>query len=94
MTASRSSPWARRIAIAALILVSALFSSFNAGERVSLNLGFTILYRISLVGLVFIAFLFGMLTMFLFGLRHDRRIRAALQTRDPYEPPPPPDSAV
>lgn len=80
MPAERAS-WGRRIAIAALVLTAAAFTFLNAGERVSLNLGFTILYRISLVGLVFAVFLVGMITMFLFGLRQDRRIRAMLRDR-------------
>jgi hypothetical protein len=82
------------------VLFATLFSFLNAGERVTLNLGFTILYRISLVGLVFAAFLLGMFSMFLFSLRHDRRVREALMERErerrllerelsTYNPPPP-----
>lgn len=73
-----------------LVAAAGFFSFLNAGERVTLSLGFTTLYRISLVGLVFGAFLLGMVAMFLFSLRYDRRIRDAL--RDHYEryPPPPP----
>lgn len=93
--------WARRIGVISLVLVSGLFSFLNAGERVTLNMGVTTLYRISLVGLIFIAFLLGMLTMFLFGLRQDRRVRRALQAQQvgpryaepiPYDRPP--ESAV
>lgn len=79
--ASERASWGRRIGIGALIFAAAVFSFLNAGERVSLNLGFTTLYRISLVGLIFVVFLLGMVTMFLFGLRQDRRIRAALRNR-------------
>lgn len=77
-----TSSWPRWLGIAALVLVSGLFSFLNAGERVTLNAGFTVIYRISLVGLVFVVFLLGMLTMFLFGLRQDRRIREALRIRE------------
>ncbi len=62
--------------------MAALFSFLNSGERAALNLGFTTLYRISLVGLVFGAFLLGMITMFIFGLRYDRRVREALRERE------------
>lgn len=100
--------WNRRIGVAVLVLVAAAFSFLNAGERVSLNIGVTTLYRISLVGLVFAVFLLGMVAMFLFGLSQDRRIRAALHARgsqssipnpspvSPPEPPPvnPPDPDV
>ena len=60
---------------------AAFFSFLNSNERATLDLGFTVLYRISLVGLVFGSFLLGMITMFLFGLRYDRKVREAL--RDP-----------
>jgi uncharacterized integral membrane protein len=79
----------RWIGVAVLVLLAAVFSLLNAGERVTLNVGFTMLYRISLVGLVFGAFLLGMIAMFLFGLHHDRRIRAAL--RESSRRPAPPD---
>jgi hypothetical protein len=78
---AETASWGRRLGIAALVLVAATFSFLNAGERVSLNVGVTILYRVSLVGLVFAVFLLGMATMFLFGLRQDRRIRAMLRDR-------------
>lgn len=74
-----TSRWGRSAAVLLLVLMAGIFSFLNAGERVTLNVGFTTLYRISLVGLVFGAFLFGMVAMFLFGLRHDRRIRDALR---------------
>ena len=94
--------WPRRLGVAGLVLAAAIFSFLNAGERVTLNIGFTTLYRISLVGLVFAIFLLGMVAMFLFGLRQDRRIRALLRNRaaQPFynyresPPPNPPDPTV
>ena len=86
----------RWIGVGALVLVAGFFSFLNTGERVTVNLGFTVLYRLSLVGLVFGVFLLGMITMFLFGLRHDRRVRDSLrgQYAEPdvafYTPPEPP----
>lgn len=94
-----SGGWARWGGVALLVVVAAFFSFMNAGERVTLHVGFTVIYRISLVGLVFAAFLLGMITMFLFGLYHDRRIRSALREQEArraaaeryaYEPPPEP----
>lgn len=79
--ASEHASWGRRLGIAALVLTAAIFSFLNAGERVSLNIGIATLYRISFVGLIFVVFLLGMVTMFLFGLRQDRRVRAALRNR-------------
>lgn len=74
--------------MALLVIVAALFSFLNAGERVTLDLGFAVLYRISLVGLIFSAFLLGMIIMFLFGLRYDRRVRDALREQSARTPPP------
>lgn len=75
---SRGHAW-RWAALALIAVFAAVFASFNAGERVALNLGFTMLYRIPLVPLIFVAFLVGMVTMFLVGLRHDLRVRRALR---------------
>ena len=80
-----ASGWGRWFAVSVLVAVAAIFSFLNAGERVSIDVGFTTFYRISLVGLVFGSFLFGMVAMFLFGLKHDRRIREALREREETE---------
>lgn len=76
MTGSR---WARWGLLAAIGGLAAVFASFNSRERVALSLGFTELYRVPLVVLIFVAFLAGMVTMFLLGLRHDLRVRQALR---------------
>jgi len=65
--------------VASLAILAAFFSFLNSNERVTLDVGFTVLYRISLVGLVFGSFLLGMIAMFLFGLRYDRKVRDALR---------------
>ena len=81
----------RRWALSALgVLLLALFAFLNAGERVSLNLGVAVLYRIPLVGMFFGAFILGMVTMFGFGLRHDRRVRELLREHGLLDRPPPP----
>lgn len=74
MTAER---W-RWVGLGAIALLAAVFAFANAGERVALRLGFVTLYQISLVVLILVAFLLGMLTMFLLGLRHDLRVRRIL----------------
>ncbi len=79
MSGPERSPWARWLAVASLVLAAAAFSFLNSRERVTLDVGFTTLYQISLVGLVFGSFLMGMIAMFLFGLRYDRRVRDALR---------------
>lgn len=85
--ARRKQPaWGRWVGVALLVIAAGFFSFLNSGERVTLNVGVATLYRISLVGLVFIVFLLGMVAMFLFGIRHDREIRDVLTTRDPLPP--------
>lgn len=72
---------ARWLGLLAVALGSGLFAYWNAGQRVTLDLGVLTLYRISLVALIFGAFLLGMVTMFLIGLRHDLRVRRQLRER-------------
>jgi uncharacterized integral membrane protein len=78
----------RWVALFAIVVVSGLFSYLNAGQRVTLHLGFTTLYRLSLSHIVLGAFLLGMVTMFLVGLRNDLRLRRD-QRRHPVSRPPP-----
>lgn len=93
--------WARWLPLLAIVLLSGFFAYLNGEERITLNLGFTIYYRVRLVPIVFGAFILGMIAMFLLGLRHDMQVRRALREhhllRDPYptppEPEPPPDSS-
>lgn len=96
----------QRVGLGAVLILSALFAYSNSGERVALQLGPFVLYQVSLVLLIFVAFLAGMLTMFVLGLRHDMKVRRALQERGfdvppaparetppapPFPPYPPPD---
>lgn len=79
--ARKSRDWKRLLTLGAVILLAAIFSFLNADERIAINIGFTVLYRLPLVGVLFTVFLLGMLTMFLFGLRHDRAVREALRAQ-------------
>lgn len=86
--------------MALAVLLAAAFAYINSGERVSLHLGLFVLFRLPLVALLFVAYLLGMVTMFLIGLRHDRQVRRVLrmyqiqEERRPWraEPPPDPDT--
>jgi uncharacterized integral membrane protein len=76
------------------VLGSALFAFFNAGQRITLSLGFVVFYRLSLVNVVFGAFVLGMVCMFLIGLRQDLRMRQQLRERGLLDSPsarPPPE---
>lgn len=72
---------ARWLPLLAIVLLSGLFAYFNTGERVTLNLGVTVIYQVRLVPVVFGAFVLGMIAMFLVGLRHDMRVRRHLRER-------------
>lgn len=71
----------RWLAPVLVAVFAALFARLNAGEAVTLHLGFATLYRIPFAPLVLAVFLLGMAAMFLLGLRHDRRVRRLLQER-------------
>lgn len=72
----------RWVGVAAIVMAAAALVYLNAGERVSLQLGFVRLYRMSLTGLLFVSFLAGMVTMFLIGLGYDLKVRRALREAD------------
>lgn len=78
----------RWVGLVVVMLLAGLFAYLNGGERVTLYLGFATLYRISLVGLVFVAFLLGMTVMFLVGIEHDLRVRRLLREYRLHERPP------
>lgn len=72
------SRWLGPLAIAVL---AAVFARLNSGEALTLRLGFHTFYRVPLVPFVLGMFLLGMITMFLLGLRHDRKVRRVLRER-------------
>lgn len=87
----------RWIALGSITLLAGVFGYLNAGESVAVHLGLFVLYQVSLVMLIFVAFLLGMVTMFLLGLRHDVKVRRLLRERrlhrdatQPLPPYPPP----
>ena len=93
----RRSEWRRWLLLGLAVLFAALLAYLNSGERVSLHLGLFVLYRLPLVAILFVAFLLGMVAMFLIGLRHDMRVRRVLreyriqEERRPWRTEPPPD---
>jgi hypothetical protein len=60
-------------------LLASLFTWLNAGESVTLRLGFITLRSVSLSAVVFGSILFGMGLLFLAGLRADIRTRRMLE---------------
>ena len=93
----RRRPWNRWLLVALAVLLAGAFAYINSGERVSLHLGLFVLFRLPLVALLFVAFLLGMVTMFLIGLRHDKQVRRVLRQYQvqeesrPWRAEPPPD---
>src|SRR5690606_38637327 len=79
----------RWVPLVGVTLLAGVFGYFNAGEAVALHLGLFVLYQVPLVALIFVAFLLGMVTMFLVGLRHDLKVRALLRERAAAPPPRP-----
>lgn len=63
----------------ALALLSAGFAWLNGGIRVDVNLGLVRLSGVPLPVVVFAAFLLGMLTLFLAGLKAELRTQRMLQ---------------
>jgi uncharacterized integral membrane protein len=86
----------RWLPFAAVTLAVALFTWWNRGERVVVDVGFATFYRAPFTFVVFLAFLAGMLSMLLLSLRHDLRLRRELEARglldrpaaEPASPPP------
>jgi uncharacterized integral membrane protein len=72
---------ARWVPIAVITLLAAAFASWNRGERVVVDVGFTTFYRAPFTMVIFLAFLAGMLSMLFLSLRHDLRVRRELQAR-------------
>jgi uncharacterized integral membrane protein len=79
-----------------LALFATVFAWLNGAETVRVNLGLVRISGVSLPGVVFVAFLLGMLTLFLASLKSEmrtqrmlRRYREALgaeAARDPERP--------
>ncbi|MFW6084629.1 MAG: LapA family protein, partial [Gemmatimonadota bacterium] len=63
----------------ALALLSAAFAWLNGGVRVDVNLGLVRFSGVPLPVLVFTAFLLGMLTLFLAGLKAELRTQRMLR---------------
>lgn len=61
------------------VLLAIGFAWLNAGQRVGLHLGLFRIRSVSVTGIVFGAFLAGMLTLFLASLKSDLRTRRMLE---------------
>ena len=64
-----------------VLVVSILFGALNGPQRVTLNLGVTVLYRVPLTLVGFTGLFMGMVVMLVAGVRSDLRVRALLRQR-------------
>lgn len=70
------------IAGAVLVLVLSMgFAALNGGQRVTLRLGFTTLYRIPLTVVAFGSLVVGMVVMLIASIHSDLRVRRILRER-------------
>lgn len=69
---------------AAMVVVLAfvlLFTRWNGGERMTLDLGVHVFYRVPTTWVIFAAFLLGMTVMLLTGIHADLKVRRYLRER-------------
>lgn len=65
-----------------LVLVASMgFAALNGGQRVTLRLGITTLYRVPLTAVAFGALILGMVVMLVAGIHSDLKVRRILRDR-------------
>ncbi len=69
------------LGVVSVLVVSILFAALNGGQRVTLNLGVTVLYGVPLTLIGFTGLFMGMVVMLVAGIRSDLKVRAVLRQR-------------
>ena len=69
------------LGVASVLVVSILFAALNGAQRVTLNLGVTVLYGVPLTLIGFTGLFMGMVVMLVAGVRSDLKVRAVLRQR-------------
>ena len=69
------------LGVLSVLVVSILFAALNGSQRVTLNLGVTVLYRVPLTWIGFTGLFMGMVVMLVAGVRSDLKVRAVLRQR-------------
>ncbi len=64
-----------------VLVVSIVFAALNASQRVTMDLGFVVLYRVPLTLVGFTGLFMGMVVMLVAGVRSDLKVRAVLRHR-------------
>jgi uncharacterized integral membrane protein len=69
------------LGVLVVLMLSMGFAALNAGQRVTLRLGFLTVYRVPLTVVAFGALVLGMVVMLLAGVYSDLRVRRILRER-------------
>ena len=69
------------LGVVLVLVVSILFAALNGAQRVTLNLGVTVLYRVPLTVVGFTGLFMGMVVILVAGVRSDLKVRAVLRQR-------------
>lgn len=68
-------------AVLLVLILSAAFASVNAAERVTVDLGLFMLYRVPVTAVAFGGLFTGMLVMLVAGINSDLKVRGILRRR-------------
>lgn len=69
------------LGIGTVFVLAMGFASLNAGQRVTLRLGFATFYGVPLTVVAFGSLIVGMLVMLVAGIRSDLKVRSILRAR-------------
>ncbi len=69
------------LGVISVLVVSVLFAALNGAQRVTLDLGVTVLYGVPLTLIGFTGLFMGMVVMLVAGIRSDLKVRAVLRQR-------------
>ena len=69
------------LGVVSVLVVSILFAAMNGSQRVTLNLGVIVLYRVPVTVVGFTGLFMGMVVILVAGVRSDLKVRAVLRQR-------------
>ena len=69
------------VGVVSVLVASIFFAALNGAQRVTLNLGVTVLYGVPLTLVAFTGLFMGMVVMLVAGVRSDLKVRALLRQR-------------
>lgn len=69
------------LGVLVVLLISIVFAALNGDQRVTLDLGFLVLYRVPVTLVGFTGLFMGMVLMLVAGVRSDLKVRAVLRQR-------------